>query len=132
MASDSAIIRPELREEQVISRGRGLSSDERRRVKKALRTLHSLEIMAVNIYKCQATTEDTPLNTALTTAMCNEMTHMQDFQTHLYEYGITPDKLRGRFWLMGYVFGLGSRMMGTKRILRTGIWAEKKAVEHYG
>ena len=33
---------------------------------------------------------------------------------------------------MGYVFGLGSRMMGTERILKTGIWVENKAVEHYG
>ncbi len=45
--------------------------------------------------------------------MSNEMTHMQDFQTRLYEYGFTPAKLRGRFWMVGYVFGLGSRMMGT-------------------
>ena len=64
--------------------------------------------------------------------MSNELTHMQDFQTRLYEYGFTPDKLRGRFWMVGYVFGLGSRMMGTTRMLKTGIWAESKAVEHYG
>jgi rubrerythrin len=37
-----------------------------------------------------------------------------------------------RFWLAGYVFGLGSRVLGLKRVLRTGIWAESKAVEHYG
>jgi demethoxyubiquinone hydroxylase (CLK1/Coq7/Cat5 family) len=132
MTYDITIIRPEMHEEQVIPRGRALSADERRAVRKALRTLHALEIMAVNIYKCQITEDVTPLNTALTTAMSNEMTHMQDFQTHLYEYGITPDKLRARFWLAGYVFGLGSRMMGTKRVLKTGIWAENKAVDHYG
>jgi ubiquinone biosynthesis monooxygenase Coq7 len=64
--------------------------------------------------------------------MCNEMTHLQDFQTKLYEHGFKPSKLRGRFWLVGYVFGLGSRLLGTKRVLKTGIWAEEKAVEHYG
>ena len=132
MNYDISIIRPEMHEEHVIPRGRGLSADERKAVRKALRTLHALEIMAVNIYKCQITKDVTPLNTALTAAMSNEMTHMQDYQTHLYEYGITPDKARGRYWLAGYVFGLGSRMMGTKRVLRTGIWAENKAVEHYG
>jgi demethoxyubiquinone hydroxylase (CLK1/Coq7/Cat5 family) len=132
MAYDTTIIRPEMREGQVIPRGRSLDAGERKAVRKALRTLHALEIMAVNIYKCQITKRITPLNNALTTAMSNEMTHMQDFQTPLYEYGMTPDKLRGRYWLVGYVFGLGSRMMGTKRVLRTGIWAENKAVEHYG
>ena len=88
--------------------------------------------MATTIYKCQMTKDVTPLDAALTTAMCNEMTHMQDFQTRLYEYGFKPAKLRGRFWLAGYVFGLGSRMMGTERVLKTGIWVENKAVEHYG
>jgi len=132
MTSDITIIRPELTLREVVPRGRGLSEDQRRAARKALRTLHALEIMAVNIYKCQTTKEETAINTALIAAMCNEMTHMQDFQTHLYEYGFTPDKLRVRFWLAGYVFGLGSRVLGLKRVLRTGIWAESKAVEHYG
>ena len=132
MAYDITIIRPEMREEQIAPLGRTLDEDKRRALKKGLQTLHALEIMAVNIYKCQITKDVTPLNTALTTAMANEMTHMQDFQTRLYEYGFRPAKLRGRFWMAGYVFGLGSRMMGPKQVLKTGIWAEKKAVEHYG
>lgn len=132
MTYDITIIRPEMREGQVTPRGRELGADQRRAVRKALQTLHALEIMAVNIYKCQITKGVTPLNTALTTAMSNEMTHMQDFQTHLYEYGFKPSKLRARFWMVGYVFGLGSRMMGDTRVLKTGIWAEQKAVEHYG
>lgn len=132
MEYDITIIRPEMREEQVKTRGRDLGEDKRKALRKALHTLHALEIMAVNIYKCQVTKEVTPLNAALTTAMSNEMTHMQDFQTRLYEYGFKPAKLRGRYWLAGYVFGLGSRMMGTERVLKTGIWAENKAVEHYG
>ena len=109
MADDTIVIRPEMTETQVKPRGRDLDKEKRRALKKALQTLHSLEIMAVNIYKCQITTEATPLNTALTMAMSNEMTHMQDFQTRLYEYGFKPAKLRGRFWLAGYVFGLGSQ-----------------------
>ena len=132
MTYDITIIRPEMREEQITPLGRGLGGDKRKALKKGLQTLHALEIMAVNIYKCQITGDDTPLNNALTTAMSNEMTHMQDFQTRLYEYGFKPAKLRGRFWMAGYVFGLSSRMMGAKRVLKTGIWAEQKAVEHYG
>jgi ubiquinone biosynthesis monooxygenase Coq7 len=132
MTYDVSIIRPQMRSEQVHPRGRDLGVEKQKAVRKALRTLHMLEIMAVNIYKCQITREVTPLNTALTSAMCNEMTHMQDFQTRLYEYGIKPSKLRGRFWIVGYAFGLGSRVMGTERVLKTGIWAEEKAIEHYG
>jgi demethoxyubiquinone hydroxylase (CLK1/Coq7/Cat5 family) len=132
MTYDITIIRPEMREEQVRLRGRDLGEDKRKALKKGLQTLHSLEIMATTIYKCQITKDATPLNTALTNAMSNEMTHTQDFQTRLYEYGFKPAKLRGRFWLAGYVFGLGSRMMGTERVLKTGIWVESKAVEHYG
>ncbi len=132
MTYDITIIRPEMREAQVRPRGRDLGEDKRKALKKGLRTLHSLEIMATNIYKCQITKDATPLNTALINAMSNEMTHTQDFQTRLYEYGFKPAKLRGRFWLAGYVFGLGSRMMGAERVLKTGIWVENKAVEHYG
>ena len=44
---------------------------------KALRTLHSLEIMAVNTYRFQITQTDDALNRELIAAMCNEMTHVQ-------------------------------------------------------
>ncbi len=87
--------------------------------------------MATTIYKCQITTKPCELNTQLTAAMCNEMTHMQDFQTKLYEYGFKPSKLRWMYWMVGYAFGLGSRLLGPRRILRTGIWVEGKAVHHY-
>jgi demethoxyubiquinone hydroxylase (CLK1/Coq7/Cat5 family) len=132
MAYDITVIRPEMRHDQVRPRGRDLPPDQRKAVKKALRTLHTLEIMAVTIYKCQITSSPSELNTQLTAAMCNEMTHMQDFQTKLFEYGLKPDKLRWTHWMVGYVFGLGSRLLGTRTMLKTGIWTEEKAVHHYG
>ncbi|HLA80987.1 MAG TPA: ferritin-like domain-containing protein [Thermoleophilia bacterium] len=132
MPYDTSLIRPELRAEQVKARGQGFRSDRKAKIKKSLHTLHALEIMAVNIYKCQITRAPCELNHQLTIAMCNEMTHMQDFQTRLFEYGLAPSKTRWTFWMVGYVFGLGSRMLGPRRILKTGIWAEKKAVDHYG
>lgn len=132
MTYDISVIRPEMRHDEVKPRGRGLTPAERKAVRKGLRALHTLEIMATTIYKCQITDEPSHLNTELTAAMCNEMTHIQDFQTKLYEYGMKPSKLRWRFWLVGYVLGLGSRMMGTQRMLKTGIWTEEKAVHHYG
>ena len=51
MTYDITIIRPEMREEQVKPRGRALSGGQRKAVRRALRTLHALEIMAVKIYQ---------------------------------------------------------------------------------
>ncbi|AFV03018.1 hypothetical protein UNSWDHB_2144 [Dehalobacter sp. UNSWDHB] len=34
-------------------------------------------------------------------AMANEMTHVQDYQIKLYEYGWSPSPLRWLFWLVG-------------------------------
>jgi len=132
MDYDTDVIRPEMRAEQVKVRGDDFTPARRRSVKKGLHTLHTLEIMATNVYKCQITSKRSALNTQLTAAMCNEMTHMQDYQTKLYEHGFRPSKLRWSYWMVGYVFGLGSRLMGERGILKTGIWVEEKAVHHYG
>ena len=132
MPYDIDVIRPEMRAGQVRARGAEFSSQRRASVKKGLHTLHTLEIMATNVYKCQITWKPSPLNTQLTAAMCNEMTHTQDFQTKLYEHGFKPSKLRWSYWMVGYVFGLGSRVLGPRRVLKTGIWVEEKAVHHYG
>jgi demethoxyubiquinone hydroxylase (CLK1/Coq7/Cat5 family) len=131
MAHDISVIRPEMRSEQVKARGRDFTAVRRAAVRKGLRTLHTLEIMATNVYKCQITGKPCAVNTQLTAAMCNEMTHMQDFQTKLYEHGFKPGKMRWMYWMVGYAFGLGSRMMGSRCILKTGVWVESKAVHHY-
>jgi demethoxyubiquinone hydroxylase (CLK1/Coq7/Cat5 family) len=132
MTYDLRVIRPEMRVEQVKARGGDFSPGRKAAVRKGLHTLHTLEIMAVNIYKCQITSRPCALNTNLTAAMCNEMTHMQDFHTKLYEHGFKPSKLRWTHWLVGYAFGFGSRMLGSRRMLKTGVWVERKAVHHYG
>lgn len=132
MEYDTGVIRPEMRFEQVKARGAEFDAARKARVRKGLRTLHTLEIMATNIYKCQIGRKQSALSTQLTAAMCNEMTHMQDFQTKLYEYGLKPSKLRWTYWMVGYAFGLGSRLVGTRRVLKTAIWTEEKAVHHYG
>ncbi len=102
-----------------------------RAVRKGLLTLHTLELMAVNIYKYQVTGSDDELNRQLISAMCNEMTHMQDFQVKLYEYGWKPSRFRWAYWMAGFVIGRVSRIFGGKAILKTGIWIETKAVNHY-
>src|SRR4030065_340715 len=71
-------------------------------------------------------------NRQLIAAMCNEMTHYQDFQVKLYEFGFKPRLTRGAFWIVGFTFGFGSRLLGRKAILKTGIWVESKEVQRFG
>lgn len=128
---DISIIRPLLHNADIKLRGEGFPPSRLKAIKKGLHTLHTLELMAVNIYKFQVTKESCELNRQLIAAMCNEMTHFQDFQVKLLEYGFRPSILRWAYWIVGFVFGFGSRMLGTKAILKIGVWVETKAVHHY-
>jgi len=108
-----------------------IAGDRLKRVAKGLRTLHTLELMAVNIYQYQITPEPGELNRALIAAMANEMTHFQDFQVKLYEYGLRPNPFRWAYGVVGWCFGTFSRLGGRRAILKTAIWVETKAVHHY-
>ena len=125
-------IRPLMRQSDIKLRHSPASVAELIALKKVLRTLHGLEIMAVNIYRFQISKENSELNEKLISAMCNEMTHVQDFQVKLYEYGLSPSKVRWAWWMVGFIFGFLSRLLGKRMILKTGIWVESKAVKHYG
>ncbi len=128
---DISIIRPEMRASDFRRRGQGMPRARLKNIKRGLRTLHTLETMAVNIYKFQIARKTDGLNIQLISAMSNEMTHLQDFQAKLFEYGFRPSKTRFLYWMVGFVFGFLSRVLGTRAILRTGIWVETKAVHHY-
>jgi ubiquinone biosynthesis monooxygenase Coq7 len=128
---DISIIRPELRAADFKMRGEGFAPERLRAIKKGLRALHTLELMAQTIYKFQITKEKSEVNRQLVAAMCNEMGHYQDFQVKLYEYGFTPSLLRPAYWMVGFAFGFGSRLLGPKWMFKTGVWVESKAVHHY-
>lgn len=128
---DISIIRPMMIESDFKIRDKEMLSSRLRSIKKGLSTLHTLELMASNIYKFQITKERSEHNRELIAAMCNEMCHYQDFQVKLYEYGFKPSKMRWAFWIVGFVFGFGSRLLGKKATLKTGIWVENKAIQHY-
>ena len=128
---DNSIIRPEMGSQEVKLRRDSLTPRQSRELKKGVRTLHNLETMAVNIYKYQITREPSEHNRQLIAAMCNEMTPVQDFQVKLYEYGWNPSILQPFWWMVGIVFGVGSRVCGAKAMLKLGIWVESKAVHHY-
>lgn len=128
---DVKIIRPEMRDEHFKLRREPMPPAQRRAIIKALRVFHNLETMAATIYRFQITGEESELNRQLIAAMCNEMTHHQDFQVKLYEYGARPSLLRVGYWIVGFCFGFFSRLLGKQRILRTAVWVEAKAVHHY-
>ena len=128
---DIAIIRPEVRNGNIQIRRQGLSSSRLKKIKKGLRTLHTMELMAITIYRFQITSEASEHNRQLIAAMCNEMTHYQDFQVKLCEYCFKPSVTRWSYWIVGFIFGFFSRLRGRKAVLQIGIWLETKAVHHY-
>ena len=128
---DISVVRPEMREQDFKLRGESMPSARLAKIKKGLKTLHTLELMASTIYRFQLTGKPTELNRQLIAAMCNEMGHYQDFTVKLYEYGFRPSCFRWAYWFVGLAFGFGSRLRGRKAILRMGVWVESKAVAHY-
>jgi ubiquinone biosynthesis monooxygenase Coq7 len=128
---DISIVRPQLKNDDFKVRGRDMEPARLKAVKKGLLTLHTLELMAITIYRFQITSKESELNRQLIAAMCNEMTHYQDFQVKLYEFGFKPSLIRWTYWIVGFIFGFGSRTLGKKMLLKTGIWVESKAVDHY-
>lgn len=129
---DVSVVRPAMRIEDVAFRGKAMPAARLKSIKKGLHTLHTLEIMAVNIYRYQITQSRSEHNRWLIAAMCNEMTHAQDFQVKLFEYGFKPSPLRWTYLLVGFTLGFVSKLLGERAVLKTGIWVETKAVHHYG
>ncbi len=128
---DISIVRPQMRNDDFKMRNDGVEPARLEAIKKGLLALHTLELMAQTIYRYQITGENCDFNRQLIAAMCNEMTHYQDFQVKLYEYGLKPSITRWAYWCVGFSFGFFSRLLGRKAILKTGIWVETKAVHHY-
>ena len=91
---DISIVRPQMSNADFKMRGQGMEPVRLEAIKKGLLTLHTLELMAMTIYRFQITSENCDLNRELIAAMCNEMTHYQDFQIKLYEYGFKPSIIR--------------------------------------
>ncbi len=130
-AYDFSIIRRQVRDEDIQMRGRGMSSSRLKGIRRGLFTLYFRETTAVAIYQFQITKKPTEHNRLLIGAMCTELTHLQDFQAKLFEYGFRPSILRWGYWVVGALIGLFSRLRGAKAVLKTGIWSENLAVKHY-
>lgn len=127
----SYLIRNEMKTGELRMRAPGEIPKKLAEIQKELRRLHAFEVMAVNIYRMQISKNTSDLNCKLIKGMGNEMTHVQDFQIKLYEYGSKPSPLRWITGLAGIFIGLGSLLGGEKTIVKSGIWLETRAVEHY-
>jgi len=125
------VIRPLLRMEDFQIRGHHLARHRVRAIQKALRRLHTLETMAVGVYRLQIRAAMSQHNRQLIAAMCNAMSHLQDYLVLLYEYGARPAKRRIGWGIFGSLLGYGSRLLGSSAVLRTGIWIEKRAIYRY-
>jgi demethoxyubiquinone hydroxylase (CLK1/Coq7/Cat5 family) len=128
---DISIIRPQIHIDAIKMRGEEMPPAKLRRIKRGLLTLHLLELMATNIYRYQITNSQTEHNRQLIAAMCNEMTHYQDYQVKLLEYGWRPSSLIWLYWILGSVLGFSSRLRGKEAVLKAGVWVETRAVRHY-
>jgi demethoxyubiquinone hydroxylase (CLK1/Coq7/Cat5 family) len=124
------ILRTEIRRRDIALRP--LAAKDKGRIRSALRTFHALETMAAAIYRFQITIRHRDLTEPLISAMANEMTHIQDFQIKLCEYGFRPSLRRTAAWTAGACIGITSRLLGRSMVLKTGIWVETKAIAHYG
>lgn len=125
------LLRTEMYTHDIGFRGQDASRETLKRTRKALRTIHRLETMAMQIYRAQIGKKRTELDRQLIAALENEVTHHTDSMVLLLEFNGDEDSLRLPFYIFGYVGGWMSRLLGTKYILRLAEWVERKAIEHY-
>lgn len=130
---DIDVIRPEVRHDSIkYNRGQGMDEIRLKQIHEALLAFHNLENMAANIYRFQICKNNSDeLNRELIAAMLNEMGHIEDFQVKLYEFGFKPCIMMYAWQIVGFIFGIYSRMRGEDGIRQMGIWVESKAVSHY-
>jgi demethoxyubiquinone hydroxylase (CLK1/Coq7/Cat5 family) len=125
------LLRTEMHTSDIGFRGQGADKQTLRRTHKALRTIHRLETMAVQVYRAQVSKKRTELDRQLIAAMENEVTHHTDSMVLLLEYNGNEAMARLPFYIFGYTAGRISRLLGTKYILRLAEWVERKAIHHY-
>lgn len=100
----------------------------------SLNTMYNIERAATAIYKAQARAfrSNPAVYETLKAATANEQEHADGLKASVAE-------LKGRGSFLGWLFALGgmmigfvTRIMGKKRMMKTDVWVEKKAVKDYG
>lgn len=100
----------------------------------SLNTMYNIERAATTIYKAQAGAfrSNAAVYETLKAATANEQQHADRLKLRVSE-------LKGRLSFLGWLFALGGmmigfviRIIGKKRMMKTNIWVEKKAIKDYG
>jgi len=100
----------------------------------SLNTMYNIERAATAIYKAQAGAfkANSAIYETFKAAIANEQEHADGLKSRVAD-------LKGRGSFIGWFFALGgmmigtvTRLMGKKRVMKTNIWVEKKAVRDYG
>jgi demethoxyubiquinone hydroxylase (CLK1/Coq7/Cat5 family) len=100
----------------------------------SLNTMYNIERAATAIYKAQAGAfhSNAAVYETFKAATANEQEHADGLKAMVAD-------LKGKGSFIGWFFALGgmmigfvTRIMGKKRVMKTNIWVEKKAVKDYG
>jgi demethoxyubiquinone hydroxylase (CLK1/Coq7/Cat5 family) len=100
----------------------------------SLNTMYNIERAATAIYKAQAGafSGNTSVYETLKEATANEQEHADGLRARVAELKGKGSFIGWFFALGGMMIGIVTRIMGKKRIMKTNIWVEKKAVKDYG
>jgi len=100
----------------------------------SLNTMYNIERAATAIYKAQAGAfcSNAAVYETFKAATANEQEHADGLKARVADLKGKGSFIGRFFALGGMMIGFVTRIMGKKRIMKTNIWVEKKAVKDYG
>jgi bacterioferritin len=100
----------------------------------SLNTMYNIERAATAIYKAQtgAFSGDSAYYETFKAATANEQEHADGLKARVAELKGKGSFMGWFFALGGMMIGIATRIMGKKRVMKTNIWVEQKAVKDYG
>ena len=100
----------------------------------SLNTMYNIERAATAIYKTQAGAfkANAAVYETFKAATANEQEHADGLKARVAELKGKGSFIGWFFALGGLMIGLMTRIMGKKRVMKTNIWVENKAVKDYG
>ena len=100
----------------------------------SLNTMYNIERAATAIYKAQAGafSNNAAVYETFKAATANEQEHADGLKARVAELKGKGSSMGWFFALGGMMIGFVTRIMGKKRVMKTNIWVEKKAVKDYG
>ena len=100
----------------------------------SLNTMYNIERAATAIYKAQAGAfrSNASVYETFKAATANEQEHADGLKTRVADLKGKGSFIGWFFALGGLMIGFATRFMGKKRVMKTNIWVENKAVKDYG